>query len=457
VQPLLDADVLLHELGWSGEFTDKDTGEEMLLSFEHVASLLDDKIDLICYEVEATEPPILYVSDSEEITRRVNKMLRWQGEPERKFTPNFRYEVATTKPYKGTRKNPKPFHFYNILFYMMANYKVVLSEDGLEADDMMCIAQIENAKEYGVKVDTHAGPLLMDYEDWLVYGNTTFIKDDKGYFINDTGKGPTRSVWSFHRKVMGDPEGLVVDHINGDTHDCRKYNLRVCSVKENIRNSKPQGGTSNYKGVSYDKSRDKWSASIKVDRKSIHLGRFSGEEDAAKAYDSAAKEYFGEFARLNFEAPHFKPFKQTVICSRDKDLRMCPLLHYSWECGNQRALGPTYTDDIGHLEEIITKKTDEKTGKVKIDKKILGYGKSFFYYQMLVGDSADNIPGLPKWGHVKAYELLKDLKTERGLFKAVQKAYIETMKLDAKRHFREQASLLWMVQEKGKEYATPSR
>lgn len=55
--PLIDGDILLHELGWSGQFKDKETEEEVLLPFEHVQKLLDKKIENICYDVEATNPP----------------------------------------------------------------------------------------------------------------------------------------------------------------------------------------------------------------------------------------------------------------------------------------------------------------------------------------------------------------------------------------------------------------
>lgn len=450
--PLIDADILLFEIGWSGEFKDKDSGEPVLLPPEEVLDLLDKKIEGICRDVDATKPPILFVSDSEYLTAQRNKQRKREGLEPVPFVPNFRYSVAKTQPYKGNRKNPKPFHFYNILAHMMANYDTVVSEDGYEADDMLCMHQIETAKEFGVAIPTHAGPVLVDYEDWLKWGTTTFIVDGNGYVINDTGKGETRKVWSLHREIMGNPEGMHVDHTNGDKMDNRKYNLRVCSAKENIRNSKAQEGTSGYKGVHYDKSRGRWSASIKVDRKSIFLGRYDSENQAAEAYDEAAKEYFGEYARLNFSKPYVKPFKQTIICSRDKDLRICPLWHYSWECGKQGTIWPTETDRIGWL--IPEYRPSPKTGKDTLYD-VWGYGLSFFYYQMLVGDTADHIPGLPGYGKVAAYNLLKDLKTEEELFKTVREHYKAVKGEESKEYFLEMANLLWMTQEKGVGYKIP--
>lgn len=66
-------------------------------------------------------------------------------------------------------------------------------------------------------------------------------------------------------------------------------------VKDNIRNSRKKDGTSQFKGVHWDRGR--WKAVITVDRKSIYIGRFINEKDAALAYKMAADKYFGEFSR----------------------------------------------------------------------------------------------------------------------------------------------------------------
>jgi hypothetical protein len=111
--------------------------------------------------------------------------------------------------------------------------------------------------------------------------------------------GKQRSV-SMHRFLMNPPEGKMVDHINGDSLDNRRENLRICDSSENAANMSPRIGlTSVYKGVSWDKSKGKWKADIRCRDKKLSLGRFSSEVDAAKVYNSKAKELFGEFARLN--------------------------------------------------------------------------------------------------------------------------------------------------------------
>jgi hypothetical protein len=106
-----------------------------------------------------------------------------------------------------------------------------------------------------------------------------------------------------HRAILGLKSGQLCDHINGDGLDNRRENIRKCDTRQNNQNSrKPiSGKTSIYKGVSYDKASRKYYACIRVDGKSKRLGLYSSEIDAAKAYDAAAKKYFGEFARLNFK------------------------------------------------------------------------------------------------------------------------------------------------------------
>lgn len=90
-----------------------------------------------------------------------------------------------------------------------------------------------------------------------------------------------------------------IDHINRDKKDNRIENLRECSQQENSRNVKTKGGVSRYKGVHWDSKKKIWSAGAKMNYKTIYLGYFKDEEDAAKAYDKFAVENYGEFAFLN--------------------------------------------------------------------------------------------------------------------------------------------------------------
>lgn len=116
----------------------------------------------------------------------------------------------------------------------------------------------------------------------------------QGYAINS-------SLGSMHRLIMNAPPHLEVDHIfQENTLDNRKSNLRLASRTQNLANTRPQKGSSIYKGVSWIKDKAKWGARIYLNKKQTHLGNFECEIECAKAYDRAALKYRGEFAHLNF-------------------------------------------------------------------------------------------------------------------------------------------------------------
>lgn len=104
-----------------------------------------------------------------------------------------------------------------------------------------------------------------------------------------------------HRQITNAPKGKVCDHKDDDTLNNLEDNLRVCLSKENIRRRPlDKRNKSGYRGVILCKQTGKWRVAIVVDQKTIWLGRHANKKDAATAYDEAAKNYFGEFARLNF-------------------------------------------------------------------------------------------------------------------------------------------------------------
>jgi hypothetical protein len=92
---------------------------------------------------------------------------------------------------------------------------------------------------------------------------------------------------------------MCVDHINGNTLDNRRSNLRVCTHAENMRNRrKNSNSSSGYKGVFWDNHYKKWSSYIRVNNKRIYLGRFDDSKVAYEAYVAASKKYHGEFGRI---------------------------------------------------------------------------------------------------------------------------------------------------------------
>ena len=104
-----------------------------------------------------------------------------------------------------------------------------------------------------------------------------------------------------HRVIMNAPAGRDVDHANSDGLDNRRSNLRIATRSQNLGNRrKMPGRSSRYKGVTWHKARHKWRAYIGAGGVLRHLGYFLDEADAALAYDRAALEAWGEFARTNF-------------------------------------------------------------------------------------------------------------------------------------------------------------
>lgn len=131
---------------------------------------------------------------------------------------------------------------------------------------------------------------------WHVGGNHK-NRNDQGYVCRYEGE----KLIYMHREIMGVAADKQIDHINGNTFDNRKCNLRVSTQQQNTQNAcKHRLSSSKYKGVSWHKYNRKWRARIGHNKKEIHLGSFTNELDAAMAYDNAARKIFGEFARLNF-------------------------------------------------------------------------------------------------------------------------------------------------------------
>lgn len=273
MKALIDADILVYEIANCGQYTDPESGELIVREFDYVAGLLDDKISEIESLVWATEPSVLYLTGDRKLVKSVNKKLKHQGEEEIEFKPNFRFETAKKKEYKGQRIQQKPFHYANIREYMLANYECVISY-GVEADDMICVELIRNGDQLSV-----------------------------------------------------------------------------------------------------------------------------------------------------------------ICCSRDKDLRMVPGMHFGWECGRQPQFGPQRVDFLGEL-------------RLSKDRKVVkGEGIKFFYSQLITGDSTDNIPGLRGGGPVLAFESLADLGSEELLFERVAGLYEAKYGGDWRVEMQEQADLLWMIRE----------
>lgn len=170
--------------------------------------------------------------------------------------------------------------------------------------------QIPLTKGYSVIVDDEDYDMLMAYK----WHTSRF-----GYAQTSVGGRKNKRGILMHRLLLEEPQGMEVDHVNGNRLDNRRCNLRLVTHAQNMKNMNSNTNTSSrFKGVSWCKSRNLWEVNIQADDQPTHIGRYASEVAAAKAYNAAALELHGEFARLNeipddaendFAYRQAKPFK----------------------------------------------------------------------------------------------------------------------------------------------------
>lgn len=154
-----------------------------------------------------------------------------------------------------------------------------------------------------MEIKTRKGQtILIDDED---FENLSKFK----WCIKNNGDGNLYAVANINKKQKAMHRYLLnitdskqhVDHINGNSLDNRKTNLRICINAENRRNAKKnKRNTSGYKGVRTRKNIDKYAAYVHYEGKFYHLGYYDTAIEAAKVRDAKAKELHGKFAKLNF-------------------------------------------------------------------------------------------------------------------------------------------------------------
>lgn len=152
---------------------------------------------------------------------------------------------------------------------------------------------------------THGKVALVDDEDyeWLCVWNwqAHYHKPSDSWKARRFTRKQFPHTVLMHRVILDAQSGQLVDHIDHDGLNNTRGNLRIADYKQNGQNRYKQrtDTTSQYKGVS--RFYERWQAAIMVNKKSIFLGHFESEEEAALAYDNAAREHFGEFALTNTE------------------------------------------------------------------------------------------------------------------------------------------------------------
>lgn len=155
--------------------------------------------------------------------------------------------------------------------------------------------------------DGHSFLITLVNDEWAT-ADIEFLELLTPHSWSLTGNGYARAVIDgrpvmMHRLIMGAPEGVIVDHINWNRLDNRRSNLRFANKRLNAANTGLNAkNTSGYKGVRPSRDGRKWVAFISARGRYRHLGTFKFIEDAARAYDAAAIEAYGDFAHINL--PH---------------------------------------------------------------------------------------------------------------------------------------------------------
>lgn len=142
-----------------------------------------------------------------------------------------------------------------------------------------------------------------DFE-WLSQWKWTYTKarNGPGYAVRFQRFGAgVRAHIKMHRAIVNPPDGFQVDHINRNSLDNRRSNLRIATTTQNNWNHYHKLAASGYRGVHWSPEEQKWYARIQVNGHRMRLGYFRERVAAAHAYDQAAREHFGEFAYCNFE------------------------------------------------------------------------------------------------------------------------------------------------------------
>ena len=140
---------------------------------------------------------------------------------------------------------------------------------------------------------------LVDDENFEWLNQFKWHLSSSGYAVRKIGPaGKQRNIY-MHRIVLKCPNNKETDHINRNRIDNQRTNLRIASRSQNASNREcPR--SSDYRGIQH-RTVNSWRATIRINGKSFSLGHFASSKLAALAYDRAAKKYFGEFARCNFE------------------------------------------------------------------------------------------------------------------------------------------------------------
>ena len=153
-----------------------------------------------------------------------------------------------------------------------------------------------------------------DHYRYFDYNGRSFIFDEEdlelvksrrwrivGGYVSATPVGEETGKILLHRLIVSAEDDDIVDHIDRDPSNNRRSNLRLADKYDNMHNMKLNcRNTTGFKGVYMDKRNGRFVATLQNRGETVRLGSYKTKEEAARAYDEAARFYFGEFACVNF-------------------------------------------------------------------------------------------------------------------------------------------------------------
>lgn len=154
------------------------------------------------------------------------------------------------------------------------------------------IAYVPLTRGYEAIIDAADVSLVEEYNWYALMQRNTV------YAVRTDRTGDKQRKVYLHRAILGEPDGLEVDHKDGNGLKNTRDNLRAATTSQNQQNARiSKRNTSGFRGVHWDKRDQRWRAYIKVNRKQTHLGNFTTPEAAHAAYCKASARMHGEFGR----------------------------------------------------------------------------------------------------------------------------------------------------------------
>lgn len=154
-------------------------------------------------------------------------------------------------------------------------------------------------KKVKISSRLHDKYALVDDEDFDTVSKYKWFISPQGYvWASDYSDGwRNKKTILLHRLILPVPPGYTVDHKDRNPLNNQRFNLRQASYSQNNMNTKTRSdNTSGHRGVYWEKRRNKWRVCINFKSRQIHVGQFSDKHDAIQAYQSKARELYGEYA-----------------------------------------------------------------------------------------------------------------------------------------------------------------